>query len=64
MTKRTEANITYSRTVQLKQYEPMTVGLSTKLEDPNGLADDVIESEHKSLVDFVDSLISHLINKC
>lgn len=62
-TVRTKVDVTYSRTIQLKQYEPMTIGLTTTLENPNGITEDEMKAEEKSLEDFVDSVIVEVIHK-
>lgn len=62
-TTRTKVDVTYSRTIQLKQYTPLTVGLTTTLENPTGITEDEMKAEEKSLEDFVDSVIAEALNK-
>ena len=59
--KKTEVTLNYSRTVQLKQYEPMTVGVSIKLVDDSGVRDSDIIQEQTNLSEFVDSVVNDLI---
>ena len=63
MLKKTEVTLNYSRTVQLRQYEPMTVGVSVKLVDDMGIHDSEIATEQTNLSNFVDSVVSELITK-
>ena len=37
--KRTKVEIKYSRTIQLRQYEPLTVGMTTTLENIDGVSE-------------------------
>lgn len=62
--KRTKATINYSRTIQFNQYEPITLNISTTIEDDtNGLTTETIDEEEKSIQTYVDSVISKILSQ-
>lgn len=61
--KRTKVEIKYSRTVQLRQYEPLTVGMTTTLENIDGVSEKDYDEEMKSLADYCDSVVNELLSK-
>lgn len=61
--KRTKVEIKYSRTVQLRQYEPLTVGMTTTLENIDGVSEKDYDEEMKSLAEYCDSVVNELLSK-
>lgn len=61
--KRTKVEIKYSRTVQLRQYEPLTVGMTTTLENIDGVSEKDYDEEMKSLAGYCDSVVNELLSK-
>lgn len=61
--KRTKVEIKYSRTIQLRQYEPLTVGMTTTLENIDGVSEKDYDEEMKSLADYCDSVVNELLSK-
>ena len=61
--KRTKVEIKYSRTIQLRQYEPLTVGMTTTLENIDGVSKKDYDEEMKSLADYCDSVVNELLSK-
>lgn len=57
MAKRTECTVNYSRTVQIPQYCPITLGVSTTLKNEEGIDIEEINMERKSLEEFVDHVL-------
>lgn len=62
-TKRTKVEVKYSRTVQLRQYEPITVGMTTTIENESGVTIDEYNAEMKALTDYCDGVVNELISK-
>lgn len=62
--KRTKATINYSRTIQFNKYEPITLNISTTIEDDtNGLTTETIDEEEKSIQTYVDSVITKILSE-
>lgn len=59
MLRRKEVVVSYERTVQLAQYSPIKVGVTTTLVNDGGweISEDEISEEYKTLQDFCDTVI-------
>ena len=59
MLKRKEVVVSYERTVQLAQFSPIRVGVSTTLVNDGGwqISENEIAEEYKTLQDFCDTVI-------
>lgn len=62
MLKRTEASVKYSRTIQVRPYEPATVELDTTITNDDGITFEDIDAEYKSLQQFVDRIVEAKVN--
>lgn len=57
MIKRTEVVVSYNRTVQIPQYCPISLGVSTTLKNEDGVTLENIKAEEKVLEEFVDHIL-------
>lgn len=60
--KRTETTVTYSRTIQVPQYCPISITLTTTLRDEEGVSVEDIKLEEKNLENFVDRILEAKVN--
>ena len=58
MIKRTKAEIGYSRTIQLKPYEPSVLTITTTVEKEEGLTEEDLKKETEVLSNYIDTYIS------